>query len=851
LGLTGPALSLQTACSSGLVVAATACQHLLDGSCDAALAVASSLTLPAGGGYFSTADSIFSPDGICRPFDAAANGTFVGDGVCAVMLKRLADTQEDDDRILGVIRGWAVNNDGHRKIGFFAPSAEGQQEVLRDAAAAADIDPGDLDYIETHGTGTRLGDPIEFQAIKTVHGHPDHELGLSSVKASIGHLGAAAGLAGLIRTTLALKNNIMPGTLNFEKLNPVIKTDDCHIQILSQPQPFPEKGRPARAAVSSFGIGGTNAHMILEAAPLSPPAHNETDEGTEVIVFSGIDEAAVARAKARMRDWLQSDLPSAVEDGPPSIACMADTALFHRKAFPYRSSVIGKTRDELVHALTQAEKTQTCRKTPDYPNICFVFTGSGVPSGSHAQAMANRFPAFRAALKAIDDELSRNSHPDISPWLFQDKAASAERNLAQSHLGAFAFGYAHARLWQSMGLTPSLLIGHSMGEITAACIAESISLKDALSFVIERAAIIETHAQDGELIAVAWEAADIKPRLAGYTNLSISGHNGDGQTLVAGPREEIDHFAEALRGDDIALFMLPAGRPFHSPRMQATSAPIAKAADSRFRQAVTPLASTVTGKLETDRIADPGYWAAQMTTPVDLTGAIDAALAAGCTFFLELGPRPTFASGARRTIRNRDAKAQWHSALTLPAKQSDLDIDVVVARSRATLFEAGFQTAAPHRRRAALTAIPNYPFARLRHWRDEHRADGKVAPIAVSLPEPTQPSPAMIDSYVSSDDAEELLRALLAEIWAQELGLDSIPPEASFHNLGGTSLTALKVVGEIDRQVGLRPALTSLVSADSFNDFVTTITDLLLDEGERASACACACATDNTVETIE
>lgn len=833
LGLTGPALTVQTACSSGLVLSGIAAQHLLDGSCDAALVLAASLTLPIGGGYFSTADSIFSPDGVCRPFDADANGTFASDGVCAILIKRAADAEADGDRVLAHIKGWALNNDGRRKIGFFAPSSEGQRDVLYEAAAAAGILPGDLDYIETHGTGTKLGDPIEFEAIRTVHGQaiaPGARLALSSVKSSIGHLGTAAGLGGLIRAALAVHNRAMPGTLNFKALNPSIQAEGTQLHVLDRTMPFPQRDRPPRAGISSFGIGGTNAHVIIEG--VEPVDAGPAGEGAfpEVVGLSAIDADGVARARRRLRDWLESDRVPATETTPATLAEIADTSLFARQAFAFRSAVHGRTRAEMIEALSQNIDPKALTAITAPARVCLVFTGSGVPASSHCESLARNFPAFGDALAEIDALLARNGQSPVTDWLFRRKTADDERHLAQSHVAAFTFGYANARLWQAMGVSPSIVLGHSMGEIAAACVAGAIDLADALSFVGTRARIIEESAGPGELLAVALDAGALAEPVALFPGMEIAGHNGIGQTLVAGPRPTIDRFAEHLRGLDVAVSMLPAGRPFHSSRMSATAEPIGKAASGLFRAAALPLASTVTGAIETGSLANPRRWSAQMTTPVDFTAAIDAALGEGATLFLELGPRATFVSAASRTLRARGGPISWRASLNPRPRAGEADILSAIAETRAWLFEHGVATQSPHRPSARKTTLPAYPFARLRFWRDEHRT-----PESPFIRQPVTRAETIDPGTPQEDEtAEDMLRTLIAGIWAAELGQSHIAGNDSFLALGGSSLAALKVAGAIERSIGLRPPLVSLTESQTFDAFVAAVTQMLLDEAEAA-----------------
>lgn len=809
LGLTGPALNIHTACSSSLVALTAACQNLMDGSCDAALTLAVSVTLPQDTGYLASAESIYSPDGICRPFDAKANGTVAGDGAVGVLLRRLSDAQADGDRILGVIRGWAVNNDGQRKIGFTAPSTQGQQQVLRDAAAVAGIEPGDLDYLETHGTGTTLGDPIEVQAIRAVHG-TGPGLALGSVKAAIGHLGGAAGLAGLARTVLGLNHGIMPGTLHFRSLSPQIDLSGSQLYVQDQPRPFPQRNRPRRAAVSSFGIGGTNAHVVLESHPVPPPRPPATTT-PEPLGLSAHDPAGLERRRLQMIDWLERGAAPATDIAFPDAATLSDTSILHLPAQRVRLAVSGSDPAGLAQALRQAGPARTA---PDRPRLCMVFTGSGVPSGIAGKLLATASPCFAAALDRIETVLAAQSRPSARDWLFRDD--TDERHLLPAHLAAFAFGYAKAAMWQDAGLRPDAVIGHSMGEIAAACVAGAIDLPDALDFVAKRAQAILDHARPGDLLVVA-AAPDA---LAGYIShgLEIAGDNGHEQTLVAGPAPQIRDLQAALSQAGCAAVIPPAGQAFHSNLMAPTAGPVSDAA-GRFGMSQIPVCSTVTGRPETD-LSRPGHWAAQMTQPILLQKAISAAVDLGCTTFLELGPRPVLTTGGARALRALDPDASWICPMAgLGTGQGDA-LARSLADSRAQLFSAGFATRPPHRERRMRASLPPYPFARHSYW---------IAPqLAPTMPEPQAHT--VEHTPTSPQDGQDLLRDHLAALWCQELGLNHVADHDSFLGRGGSSLAALRLIGGVEQSLGVRPSVSTLVQDNSFAGFVANVADLLIAE---------------------
>lgn len=829
LGLTGPALNIHTACSGGLVAAATACDSLIAGNCDAALVVAASIKFPHGAGYFAPADSPLAKEGVCRPFDKAASGILAGDGVTGIMLKRLDDASRDGDRVIAVITGWAVNNDGRRKMGYVAPSTEGQREVLRDALAVAGIEPGEVDLIEAHGTGTRIGDPIEFSALDAVHGRAaaDRRIGLTSLKGSVGHLGAAAGLAGLARAALAVRHGVMPATLNFRELNPQIDMEGSGLFVVTEPTPFPRHGhRPHRAGVSSFGIGGTNAHLIVEAPPPEPDLP-EAAGLPEVVGLSADSRDALERSREALLDWLNSGEPLATETAFPSLPAIADASLLARPHLPFRLAASGHDLRSLSEALAARRIGKRHAAAPLEPRLCFVLPGTGAPLGSLAADLARRFPAFAEALEELDEALESDGRAPISAFLFDADSGpnpgKEARDPKTALIATFAFGLAHARLWRALGLKPALVIGHSLGEITAASVAGAIAPGEAVRLVAARADIIERHGAPGGLLAVAEAPARLEPRLAAYPDVAIAGENGAGRALVSGPTASIEALKADLAKADIATVLLPLGFAVHSPAMAATRAPVEALVKDRFVTPEIPLASTVTGRIETSLLADPGHWGGQMTGPIRFTEAVTAAAAAGCTVFLELGPRSMLEVGGRRTLLKQPNHAVWEVALKA-GDEADGDAAALIARSRAALFEAGIATPSPHRARAARTALPGYPFARIRYWREDRELPGHVVRA-----EPT-PAPA-IPSVI--DEADDPVLALLAEIWREELGHREISPTDSFLHLGGTSLSAIKVLGTIEQRLGVRPPILALIGSENLAAFADAVSDLLLAEAER------------------
>ncbi|WP_372013573.1 type I polyketide synthase [Tistrella mobilis] len=796
LGLTGPALNVLTACSSGLAVVATACQALCDYSADRALAVAGSIAFPQGRGYRAEGDSIHSPSGRCRPFDAAADGTVSGDGVGAVLLRRLEDARADGDPIRAVIRGFAINNDGGRKAGYSAPSIDGQADVLAEAAALAGIIPGDLDFIEAHGTGTRLGDPIEVAALARVHGAAAAPIALTAAKAAIGHLETAAGMAGLIRTVLGLQARLVPPVPGFTQPNPLLKLDETPFRIADRPRPIAARGRPARAGVSAFGFGGTNVHLIVEEAPAAPLP--DTRPGHVCLPLSAADPAALDRLRRVWIDRLQA--PDA-----PDAAIAAATARAGRARLPWRLAATGTDAAALAADLARQSPQIHGRQAPHRPRLALVFPGQGVPTGRILGALARDHAAARAVLDDCDAALAELGRPPVSAWLTDPGSAPPDPvEVDRSHVAGFAFGLALARVLGTRGLSPDLVLGHSVGEITAATVAGAFDTGDAVRLLDARARAFRDDAPDGLMLAVALSADALAPLMAeiGPDALWPAALNGDGQSVVAGRPDAVRGLAARMAADGVPHRIVAVPRPAHTPLM-AGCVPRLAAALARIGLR-TPdramLVSTVTGGLVDGAAARAEHWTDQLTRPVRFAEAVAAAETAGVTTFFELSPRPVLAQAGRACIRD----AAWITVFD-DETADGVETQALLARIEAAAFQAGHEAdhAAPAPRAGGL---PAYPFAR-----DIHEVPlpaRTAATAAEALPvRPIAPAPAVAPSQAEDEDP---LLAVVCEIWAERLGLPAVGADDDFFRLGGTSLAALQILTAIEEAAGLRPPLGAI-----------------------------------------
>lgn len=802
LGLTGPALNVLTACSSGLAVVATACQALSDYSADRALAVAGSIAFPQGRGYRAEGDSIHSPSGRCRPFDAAADGTVSGDGVGAVLLRRLEDVRADGDPIRAVIRGFAINNDGGRKAGYSAPSIDGQAEVLAEAAALAGIAPGDLDFIEAHGTGTRLGDPIEVAALARVHARAAAPIALTAAKAAIGHLETAAGMAGLIRAVLGLQARLVPPVPGFTQPNPLLKLDETPFRVAARAQPIPDRGRPARAGVSAFGFGGTNVHVIVEEAPAAPRPAPLPRPGQICLPLAAADPAALDRLRLAWIDRLRA--PDA-----PDPAVAAATLRDGRARLPWRLAAIGGDAAALAADLARQSPQIHGRLAPHRPRLALVFPGQGVPTGRILGALARDHAAVGAVLDDCDAALAALGRPAVSTWLSDPERADIDPVEAdRSQIAGFAFGLALARLLETLGLPPDLVLGHSVGEITAAAAAGVIDTGDAVRLLDARARAFRDDAPQGLMLAVALAAGALAPLMAeAGPELWLAGLNGPGQSVVAGRPDAVRRLAARMAADGVPHRMVAVPRPAHTPLMAGCVPRLAAALSGMDLRAPggVMLVSTVTGGLADAAVGRAAHWTDQLTRPVRFAEAVAAAEAEGATTFLELSPRPVLAQAGRAAIR----AAAWVTLFD-DETADGRDAEALLARIGATAFLAGHEPvgAAPAPRSGGL---PAYPFAR-----DIHEVPLPARTAAPALPSPgpaalpAARTPPTHTALPAADAAEDPLLAVVCEIWAERLGLPAVGADDDFFRLGGTSLAALQILNAIEEAAGLRPPLGAI-----------------------------------------
>jgi acyl transferase domain-containing protein/acyl carrier protein len=731
LNLKGPAVTVQTACSTSLVAVYHACQSLLSHQCDLALAGGVTVTVPQKTGYQYHERGIGSPDGHCRPFDAKAQGTVGGSGAGVVLLKRLSEALADGDHIHAVIRGGALNNDGSGKVGYTAPSVDGQAEVISLAQAVSGVEPGSISYVEAHGTATPIGDPIEIQALtQAFRGGGDERKGacaIGSVKGNLGHLDTAAGVAGLLKTALSLENGKLPPTLHFEKPNPEIDFANSPFYVNAKLSDW-NAPAPRRAGVSSFGLGGTNAHVVLEQAP-ARKASGAASRGPQLLVLSARSEAALEAMTTRLAEHLQRN-PSL------KLADVAYTLHKGRKVFDHRRFAVCRDVEDAARTLATMSPDRVFTRVQEPVNraFSFMFPGQGSQYPGMAADLHRAEPVFRRELDRCLDLLERQHGVRLRRLLLEASTedAQAARELEQTALtqpALFAVEYALGRLLLSWGLQPESMIGHSVGEFVAACLAGVFSLEDALGLVALRGKLLQ-ELPTGAMLSVQLAERDVLPLLG--PGLEFAAINAASWCVVAGPTEAVAALEKQLSARDVLCRRLRTSHAFHTAMMEPAVAPFREAVARVKRQAPQlRVVSNVTGKwLTPEQAMDPDYWARHLRAPVRFADGLDTLLQQPEAALLEVGPGKALQTLARGRPRNKPGHVML---TTLPPAGDATPALEFLLRTVGHLWTLGVRApelfAGEERRREQL---PTYPFERQRYWVDL-RASGTTGPRRGSL----------------------------------------------------------------------------------------------------------------------
>ena len=773
LNLKGPSFSVQTACSTSLLAVAVAGDHLLSHQCDMALAGGVCVRVPQKTGYYFEPGGIFSPDGHCRVFGENSAGVVFGNGVGVVVLRRLADALADGDAIHAVVKGWAVNNDGAAKGSFAAPSLEGQADVIARAHEHAGVRADTITYVEAHGTGTSVGDPVEIAALAQafrVSTARKQFCAVGSVKSNVGHLDPAAGVASLIKTVLALEHREIPPILNCDTLNPAIDFADSPFFVNRELFSWDGGGGARRAGVSGFGIGGTNVHLVLEEAPPVKPA--ATSRRHHLAVLSARSVRALRAAATNLAEHLT------VTPGLDA-AEVAYTLQAGRRALDHRCAIVYRDVDDLVEALANSDSARVigAADLPRERTVAFMFPGQGAQHVNMGRDLYEHEPTFHAALDQCAELLAPRLDLDLRTLLYPAKedTEAAQALLTQTAItqpALFAVEYALAQLWIQWGIRPAAMIGHSIGELVAACLADVFSLEDGLALVAERGRLMQA-VPHGSMVAVYLSEEELRAVLP--PELDLAAANEAGLTVASGRTADVEAFEARLAEGGVSFQRLHTSHAFHSRMMDGVVEAFAGAvAKLSLAPPLIPYVSNVTGRwVEADEATSPDYWARQLRQPVRFAEGLRPLLAEPGRILLEVGPGQTLGTFARRHPHRQDTQ------LVLPSLRRPMESvpdDALALETLGRLWFAGVPIdwdglhagGRPHR-----AHLPGYPFERRRYWADGE-PEAADPPIVLKEPDIADWFYALTWEYALEPNADPATESARWLVFDDDGGLGSV-----------------------------------------------------------------------------
>ncbi len=738
-GFQGPCMAVDAACASSLVSVHLACQSLRARECNAALAGGVNIVLSPQGSVFLSKTRALAPDGRCKTFDAGADGMSRGEGCGIIVLKRLSDAVRDRDRILAVIRGSAVGQDGSSS-GLTVPNGQAQQALIRQALANAGVKPWEVSYVEAHGTGTSLGDPIEVRSLAAVLSEgrqPGNSFAIGSVKTNIGHLEAAAGVAGLIKTVLALRHEEIPPHLHLKNLTPHVAWDRIPVVIPTEPAPWPRGSQRRIAGVSAFGLSGIISHLILEEAPEVAPAAAGPERPLHLLTLSAKEEQALSQLAERYEQRLG--------DGGESFADVCYTANTGRAHFRHRLAVLAESAGQAQAALAAIGRREPGRRCfagqvepGAEPKLAFLFSGQGSQYVGMGRTLYETQPLFRETLTRCERMLEGYLDRPLLAVLYPAEGAlSPLDDTAYTQPALFALEYALAELWRSWGVEPRVVLGHSVGEYVAACVAGIFTLEEGIRLVAERGRLMQELPAPGAMAAVFASETEVRRRLRGYEKeVAVAAVNGPDNTVISGEQERIEELTSRLQDSGIPSRRLRVSQGFHSPLMEAMLPAFERAAEKvRYGKAQLTVVTNLTGRAAmAGEMENAGYWVRQLRETVRFREAMETVREQGCGVMVEVGPKPTLLGLGQQCLGTE--AAVWLGSL----REGRNDWEEIL-NSVARLYLAGmqldwqgFDRGYPRRR----VSLPTYPFQRKRFWFDAAGSRSSPTRDRAESPKPAQ-----------------------------------------------------------------------------------------------------------------
>lgn len=836
MNLKGASVNVSTTCSTSLVAVHIACQNLLAYQCDMVLAGGSHVRVPQKEGYLFQEGMIWSPDGHIRTFDAKSRGIVTGNGAGVVVLKRLEDALADGDTIHAIIRGTASNNDGSTKIGYTAPSIEGQAEATAEAISVAGIDSETITYVEVHGTGTELGDPVEFASVSKAfratsrdpENLPRNYCGIGSVKTNIGHLNHAAGVAGLIKTILALKHKALPPSLNFETPNPRIDFANSPFYVNSTLREWQTNGVPRRAGVNSFGVGGTNAHVVLEEAPAPQPSGDSRP--WQLLLLSTRTATALETATTNLSLHLQ-------QHPELHLADVAYTLQIGRKEMEQRRIVVCRDREDATNTLAGGDPKRVFSGTHegDARPVVFMFSGQGSQYVNMGRGLYESEPVFREEVDRCCAILQPYLGLDLRVLLYPDASAieAATQQLQQTAITQpvlFVIEYALAQLWMSWGIQPEALVGHSIGEYVAACLAGVFSLEAALALVALRGKMMQSMPA-GDMVAIPLPAETVQPLL--NDDLSVAVINGPTTCVVAGDPEAVAGLRQRLAEQGIEYQNLHTSHAFHSPMMAPLLDPFtAQVQQVDLHPPQIPYLSNVSGTwITAEEATDPAYWARHLRQTVRFADNIQELVQDPTRILLEVGPGRTLSTLVNlHPSRNREQVV----LTSLRHPQDDQPDVAFVLTTLGKLWLAGNSidwASFYAQEQRCRVPLPTYPFERRRYWIGTPRhaetprnSTRQSLSFINELDQEEEPlSAATVNGAPTLAAPRNWKEEKLATVWKKFFGLQQIGIHDNFFELGGSSFTAGQLVVELTQILQTEVSLQDLLKAPTIADLAERI----------------------------
>lgn len=803
LNLQGPSINIQTGCSSSLVSVHYACQSLLNGECEMALAGGVSVTIPQEQGYLYQKNMIGSSDGHCYAFDERAQGTVKSNGAGIVLLKPLADALRDNDRIFSVIKGTAVNNDGANKVGYTAPSVSQQAAVIKEALQMAEVDPEEIGYIETHGTGTLLGDPIEISALKQAFSDNEHEkrCALASLKTNMGHLDVAAGIAGLIKASLAVQHGKIPASLNFNRLNPKINLTDSPFYINTALQAWPDNFEHRYAGISAFGIGGTNAHVVIQQPPITQNIHKNSTQPNYLLTFSA--KSAVSLSKN-----MQALLAYMEKNPKLSLADIAKSLQTERSLMPYRYALSINSLEDMCHKVKEAD-LDSIAPIKRLPSIVFMFSGQGSQYAGMAKALYQHDQHFKYYLDECFSLFSSFMDVNLKDIIFphpDNKEANEQlKQTAIAQPALFSVEYALAQSYLARGIKPEAVLGHSVGEYVAAVLAGIFTLQDAARLISLRGKLVQ-RLPSGSMLAVFQNAESLKNKIPQQVDIALI--NSPSVTVVSGSTPSIVSFAKKLEEMNIRSQLLHTSHAFHSYMLDDILEEFSEVVATTKRcPPVLPIASNLTGNWMTaEDVCSVDYWVKQLRHAVKFSDCIQLISNSMQAIFIEVGPGRTL----QNFVYQHGIKAAHNS---LPQANENICDHQVFTTTLAELWNAGFELAAITS--GERVSLPTYQWDLQRCWVES--SNTKIVLDNVKL------DPVLEGTMQDPKD-------IIKNAWMSTLGLIVVDELDNFFSMGGNSLLAIQFINRLPEAWQDNVSVIHLYQFPVFKQFLGYVNSFSMDK---------------------